>query len=94
MVDANVSNARTTTNEVLRYLRTNSTVFSDNFVGNITDIFNEFVNIDAYKDNNNAFRRGSNFYFRIPHSTLEITSKLSHFKTTIRNVMNDLKKKI
>ena len=91
-ITADVSSTELTINTVLRYLRTNSTVFNSYFDNlSIKEIFNNFVNIDAYKDNKHVFKRGSNFYFTAYHGDT-LGENVKQFKGTIRNVMDDLKK--
>jgi len=81
--------------EACKALQTYSTTFTRFYTpfGNYTDMFNFFVNIDAYKDNNLAFKQGSNQFFALNHSDLgTITDKLSNFKHMMRDTMNDLEK--
>jgi len=66
--------------------------FKDKF-DSYTSMFNYFVNIDAYKDNNLAFKNGSNDFFTLQHSNVQpITTNLSNFKETMRSTIGDLEK--
>jgi len=52
-------------------------------------MMNYFVNVDAHKDNKDAFINGSNEFFQTSYPSLN-----SHnFKETMREIINDLKKK-
>lgn len=66
--------------------------FKDKFT-TYTGMFNYFVNIDAYKDNNLAFKNGSNDFFTLQHNNVQpITINLSNFKETMRSTIGDLEK--
>jgi hypothetical protein len=82
---------------VYETLKKNSDTFNryvGRYVGKspYTDIFDFFVNIDAYKDNNLAFTNGSNYYFTLNHSGIKLISSLSEFKIMMRSTIKDLQK--
>lgn len=72
--------------------------FFEKFNRRYTDMFSYFVNIDAYKDNHLAFRNGSNQFFTLQHSDLQLygvyslEQNLVNFKKMMRDTMQDLEK--
>lgn len=54
-------------------------------------MMNYFVNVDAHKDNNYAFDKGSNEFFQTSDKSYPSTNS-QHFKETMRDIINDLKK--
>jgi hypothetical protein len=54
-------------------------------------MMNYFVNVDAHKDNHMAFNKGSNDFFKTPHTAYpQLNSQF--FKDTMRKIIDDLKK--
>ena len=54
-------------------------------------MMNYFVNVDAHKDNHMAFYKGSNEFFKTPHTAYPQLNSQS-FKDTMRKIIDDLKK--
>jgi hypothetical protein len=78
---------------VYKNLKDSSTAFNG-YVGSspYTDIFNFFVNIDAFKDNKSAFKNGGNHYFTSSNEGIQLASSLKAFKVMMRTTIQDLQK--
>jgi len=56
-----------------------------------TELFNFFVNVDAYKDNKHAFTTGSNQFFTSPHNSIRgLPGQKDEFKKKMRSIMENL----